>query len=184
MTRLKALDPELASGKTKEMFEIIQTKYGMVSNMMRTMGNSPAFLEGSLCMADSLAEGTLGAKTGELIALAVAESNSCDYCLSAHTYIGMQLLKLDAGTIEAARLGNASDKRMDAILKFSKALVGKRGMVDDMDMNTLKSAGVSEGEIAEIVGHVAFNIMTNYFNNTALPEIDFPMIRAKNSAMA
>lgn len=182
MTRLKALSPEQATGKTKELFNAIEGKLGMVPNMMRTMGNSSAFLEGYLNLSGALDGGTLGAKTGELIALAVAESNSCNYCLSAHTYIGANLVKIDAETLEAARKGNTKDAKTDAILKFAKTLVSKKGLVNDADVNALKSKGVSDGEVGEVVGHVALNILTNYLNNTAKTEIDFPIVEAYKMA--
>ena len=178
MTRLKALDPDTASGKTKELFNAINSKLGMVPNMMRTMGNSPAVLEGYLNLSGALAAGSLGAKTGELIALAVAESNSCNYCLSAHTYIGANLVKIDADALTEARSGNAGDAKTDAILKFAKTLVSKGGLVNDADTDSLKRAGLSDAEISETVAHVALNILTNYFNNTANTEIDFPVVEA------
>ena len=180
MTRLKALSPEQATGKTKEMFTAIEGKLGMVPNMMRTMGNAPALLEGYLNLSGALSGGTLGGKTAELIALAVAESNACDYCLSAHTYIGANMVKIDDQTLTAARKGNAADAKTDAILKFAKALVSKKGLATDADVEAVKKAAVTEGEIGEIVGHVALNILTNYFNNTAATEIDFPAIHANS----
>lgn len=183
MTRLKALNPDEATGTTKELFNAIQGKLGMVPNMMRTMGNSAAFLEGYLNLSGALGGGTLGAKTAELIALAVAESNSCDYCLSAHTYIGENLVKIDAATLEAARNGNAADSKTDAILKFAKVLVAKSGKVNDADVEVLKAAGVTEAQVGEIIGHVALNVLTNYFNNTANTEIDFPVVSAHNVAV-
>jgi uncharacterized peroxidase-related enzyme len=176
MARLTALNPDQATGKVKDLFTAIQGKLGVVPNMMRTMGNSPAFLESYLNLSGALGGGTLGAKTGELIALAVAESNACDYCLAAHTYIGANLVHIDATTLTAARDGNASDPKTDAILKFSKILVTKKGLVSDEDVATLRKSGVTEGEIGEIVGHVALNILTNYFNNTAKTDNDFPAV--------
>src|SRR5262245_50191508 len=119
MTRLTALDPTGANGKTKELFNAIQGKLGMVPNMMRTMGNSTAFLKGYLDLSSALSGGTLGLKAGTLIAMTVAQSNSCNYCLSAHTYIGKNLVKLDPEMLEAARNANAEDLKMDAILKFA-----------------------------------------------------------------
>jgi uncharacterized peroxidase-related enzyme len=177
MTRLAALNPDQATGKTKELFIAIEGKLGMVPNMMRTMGNSSAFLEGYLNLSGALSGGSLGSKTGELIALTVAESNNCDYCLSAHSYIGANLVKIDAETLTAARNGNATNTKTEAILKFAKTLVNKKGLVDDTDVNTIKAAGVTEGEVGEIIGHVALNILTNYFNNTAKTEIDFPVVK-------
>jgi uncharacterized peroxidase-related enzyme len=182
MTRLNALSPDLASGKTKDLFNAIHSKLGVVPNMMRTMGNSSAFLEGYLNLSGALAGGTLSGKTGELIALAVAEANACNYCLSAHTYLGANLAKLDADAMEAARLGRAKDSKTNAILKFAQALVTERGHVSDAEVNAAKAAGITEGEIGEIVGHVALNILTNYFNNTANTEIDFPLVETHKLA--
>jgi len=178
MTRLKALNPEEATGKTKELFNAIQGKLGMVPNMMRTMGNSAALLEGYLNFSGALAHGTLGAKTGELLALAVSETNACDYCLSAHSFIGEKLVHIDANTLNNARNANAADTKANAALKFANILVNKKGLVSDEDVATAKAGGLSEGEVGEVVGHVALNILTNYFNNTAKTVIDFPEVHA------
>ncbi|HLK27637.1 MAG TPA: carboxymuconolactone decarboxylase family protein [Puia sp.] len=184
MTRLKAVNPEQATGKTKELFNGIESKLGMVPNMMRTMGNSSAFLEGYLNLSGALAKGTLGAKTGELIALAVAENNSCDYCLSVHTYIGANLAKINPEALSDARDAKSSDLKIDAALRFAKILVNKKGLVNDADVNAIKNAGFSEGEIGEIIGHVGLNVLTNYFNNAAKTEIDFPVVKAHSPVAA
>ncbi|WP_109299771.1 carboxymuconolactone decarboxylase family protein [Aquimarina sp. AU474] len=176
MARLKALSPEEASGKSKELFNGIESKLGMVPNMMRTMGNSPAVLEGYLNLSGALGSGSLGAKTGELIALAVAETNSCDYCLAAHTYIGANLVKIDADILAQARLGKNSDPKTETALTFARTLVTKNGLVTSEDVSLVKEAGYTDGEVAEIVGNVALNIFTNYINNTAQTDIDFPSI--------
>jgi uncharacterized peroxidase-related enzyme len=178
MTRLTALNPEEVTGKTKDLFNAVQGKLGVVPNMMRTMGNSPAVLEGYLNLSGALSHGKLSARTGELLALTISEKNSCDYCVAAHTFIGGKLLKTDPQVLHDARTGNSTDAKTDAILKFAKALVSKNGLVDDEDVNTVKNAGVSDAEIAETVAHVALNVLTNYFNNTANTEIDFPAIQS------
>jgi uncharacterized peroxidase-related enzyme len=179
MVRLTAQNPETATGKTKELFNAIHAKLGVVPNMMRTMGNSPAFLGGYLALSGALDGGKLGPKTATLIALAVAESNGCNYCLSAHTYLGGNLVKIDAATMDAARSGNGPDAKTDAILKFAKLVVNQRGNAGENDINELKALGVLESEIAEIFGHVALNILTNYFNQSAGTEIDFPVVEAQ-----
>lgn len=176
MTRLTALNPEEVSGKTKDLFNAVQAKLGVVPNMMRTMGNSPAVLEGYLNLSGALSHGKLSAKTGELIALAVSESNSCDYCLAAHTFIGEKLVKADPAVLKAARSGNSTDVKTEAILQLAKTLISKNGLVNDEDVNKAKNAGISDAEIAETVAHTALNVLTNYFNNLANTEIDFPAV--------
>jgi len=98
--------------------------------------------------------------------------------LAAHSFIGEKLVKIDSESIHAARHGNASDNKTNAILQFAKTLVNKGGLVNDQDVNTAKAAGLTEAEIAETVAHVALNILTNYFNNTANTEVDFPQVAA------
>jgi uncharacterized peroxidase-related enzyme len=184
MTRLKSLNPEEATGKAKELFTAIQSKLGVVPNMMRTMGNSPAVLEGYLSLSGALAHGKLGAKTGELLAMAVSEKNNCDYCLSAHTYIGEKLVHIDAAALTDARNANSTDAKTTAALNFAQVLVAKQGLVTDADVEAVKAAGYTDGEIGEIVVHVALNVLTNYFNNTAKTEIDFPVVNGYNSIEA
>ncbi len=183
MTRLTAINPEQATGKTKELFNAVQGKLGSVPNMMRTMGNSPALLESYLNLSSTLGSGILGAKTGELIALAVAESNACNYCLSAHSFIGSKLMKIEPEVLANARIGNSLNAKTNAILQFAKQIVNKKGLVSDADVTYVKNAGVTEGEIGEIVGHIAINILTNYFNIVAGTEIDFPVVRAHTSTI-
>jgi alkylhydroperoxidase family enzyme len=85
---------------------------------------------------------------------------------------------IDTPSLAAAREGNSSNSKTDAALKFAQALVTKRGSVNDVDVNTVKAAGYTDGEVGEIVAHVALNILTNYLNKTAQTEIDFPEVNA------
>lgn len=178
MTRLNALKPEETTGKTKELFDRIQSKLGMVPNMMRTMGNSSAVLAGYLNFSGALSQGKLSSKMGELIALTVAETNACNYCLSAHTFIGAKLVGIDSQSLTDAREASNADPKTEVALIFARTLVEKQGRVTDEDVRAVLMAGYSAGEVGEIIAHVALNIFTNYFNNTASTEIDFPEVKA------
>ena len=70
----------------------------------------------------------------------------------------------------------ASDPKVEAALGFARALVEGRGAVTDADVARVREAGWGGSEVAEIVAHVALNVFTNYFNITAVTEIDFPKI--------
>jgi uncharacterized peroxidase-related enzyme len=177
MTRLTAVAPETATGKLQELFTAVEGKLGMVPNMMRTMGQSTALLEGYLNLSAALGKGSLGAATGTLLAIAVAEANQCGYCLAAHTYIGDKLVHINPPALDNARDGQSADAKTQAALRFAQTLVTKQGLVNDADVALVKAAGHTEGEVAEIVGHVAMNILTNYFNNTANTVVDFPEVK-------
>ena len=181
MPRLNPIQPEQATGKAKELLDAVQTKLKITPNMTKVMANSPAVLQGYLSFSGALAGGTLDAKLREEIALAVAEQNSCQYCLSAHTAIG-KMTGLTEAEIESARGANATSPKHSGALQFAHQLVAKQGRIADSDVDTARRAGLTEGEIAEVIAHVALNIFTNYFNNAADVEVDFPKIALRKSA--
>src|SRR5215472_8290360 len=115
-------------------------------NMTKVMANSPAVLQGYLSFSGALAGGTLDAKLREEIALAVAEQNSCQYCLSAHTAIGKMTGLTDA-EIEAARGANATSPKHAAALLLARQLVAKQGRIADSDVDAARQAGLDDGGI-------------------------------------
>jgi AhpD family alkylhydroperoxidase len=149
---------------------------------MKVVGNSPAALEGYLSLNGALAKGKLNVKLRESIALAVAEFNGCDYCLSAHDYLGRNVAKLSQGEIDAARIGFSDNNYDNAALHFARRVAESRGRVSDADLATLRAAGFDEAGVIEIVVTVALNVLTNYVNNVAQTDIDFPEVRAKLAA--
>ena len=175
MSRIEPISYETSTGKAKELLDAVKGKLGVTPNMMKTMAQSPAVLEAYLNFLGSLAEGALNGKTREQIALITAEENGCGYCASAHTAIG-KMVGLDEAAIVTARTGQSTDPKSDAILKFARKVVANRGVIDDDDLQTVRNAGASDGEVAEIIANVGLNVFTNYFNLVAKTEIDFPSI--------
>lgn len=157
------------------LLQSVQKMLGSVPNLFRLVSNSPAALEGYLGMSGALAKGALSAPTRERIALAVAEINGCDYCLSAHTYLGANLANLDADEIAANREGRSNDAKADAAVRFAASVARQRGKVSPGELQAVRDAGYSDAQVIEIVQHVALNVWTNYINNVAETEIDFPV---------
>jgi len=173
MQRIKAVDPQVATGIAKTLLDGVQRKLGFVPNLMRTVAVSPATLDAYLSFGERLGEGILSPKLREQIALTVAYSDSCQYCLAAHTAIG-GMLGLSPSQIEAAYTAESTDPQITAALHFAQALVQNEGHVSDEEVAKVRQAGYGDAEIAEIVGHVALNVFTNYFNTVAETEVDFP----------
>jgi uncharacterized peroxidase-related enzyme len=181
MSRIAAVDREAATEGVRRNFDAIQKLLGLVPNMMRTMAQSPLVLEGYLGLNGALSRGQLPATLREQIALAVAEANNCDYCLSAHSALGRGA-GLTPEQIDASRDGRAVDAKAGAALRFAVSVLQRRGGVSDNDLAGVRAAGFTDGEIAEIVAHVALNVFTNYFNRVAETDIDFPKVAAGHFA--
>ena len=181
MARIVTIDPHNSTGKAKTLLDAVQSKMKMVPNLMRVLASSPAALEGYLNFNEALSHGLLSGKLRELISVVVSEANGCEYCLSAHTAIG-KMVGWNEEDILASRKFNSGDPKIDAALRFSRNLVSRRGQVDQAEIEGLRTAGYSDGEIAEIITNVGLNTFTNYFNNAVQTEIDFPKIDLKKAA--
>lgn len=177
MNRINIPSVNQTPAASQPLLEAVQKQLGVIPNLMKLVSNSPAALEGYLSLNSSLAKGSIGAKTGERIALAIAEINACSYCLSAHTYLGKNVAKLDDEELAANRNGTSSDPKAAAAVHFATRVAIERGHVSSVDVQTVKTAGFSDGEIVELVLHVALNTLTNYVNEVAQTEIDFPKVK-------
>lgn len=173
---------EAAPEASRHQLEGVKKLLGSAPNLFRIVSNSPAALEGYLGMFGALGKGKLPAPTRERIALAVAEINGCTYCLSAHTYLGKNLAKLDDTEIAANRNGSSSDPKADAAVRFAVKVTRERGHVSEDDVRAVKAAGYDDGQIVEIIEHVALNVFTNYINEALKTEVDFPIIESRNAA--
>ena len=173
---------DTAPSAAQPLLEAVKKQLGSVPNLFRLVANSPAALEGYLGLNAALAKGALDARTRERIALAVAEINGCSYCLSAHTYLGKNLAKLDDAELAANRRGMSNDPQADAAVRFAVKVTNNRGHVTDADLSAVRLAGYSDAQIIEIVLHVSLNTLTNYVNEVAKTEIDFPVVQARSAA--
>lgn len=171
-----------APGPSQPMLRAVEKQLGVAPNLFRLISNSPAALEGYLGMSAALSKGRLPAPTRERIALAVAEINQCNYCLSAHTYLGKNLVGLDDAEMIANREGHSNDSMAAAAVHFAAKVARERGHVDEADLEAVRRAGYDNAQIIEIVQHVALNVWTNYINKIADTEVDFPLVQARQAA--
>lgn len=163
------------SPEAQAQLDQVKANIGMVPNIFGTFANSPAVLDFYLQGSGALKNTSISSQLRESIALTVAGANSCDYCASAHTKIG-EGEGLSAEELKNNLHGTSDDAKTKAALEFSKILVNTQGNPTDADVQALKDAGYTEGEVLEITAVVAFNIFTNYFNHVADTDVDFPMV--------
>jgi uncharacterized peroxidase-related enzyme len=173
---------DAAPTASRAQLEAVARSLGTVPNLFRLVANSPAALKGYLGLSAAVAATTLDAPTRERIALGVAETNGCAYCLSAHAYLARHVAQLDDAEIAANRDGRSTDPRAAAAVRFAQQVVRTRGHVADGELAAVRAAGFDDGEIIEIVLAVALNTFTNYVNEVAATEIDFPHVAARRAA--
>ena len=166
---------EAAPEASRPLLEHVKTQLGSTPNLFRLAAQSPSALEGYLGLYAAVGKDSLGLATRERIALAVAQYNGCDYCLSAHSYLGANLAKLSPEEIAENRKGRSTDARADAAVAFALKVVDTRGHVSGADLTAVRDAGYAEAQIIEIVLNISLSVWTNYLNDVAQTDIDFPL---------
>ncbi|WP_027081045.1 carboxymuconolactone decarboxylase family protein [Luteimonas mephitis] len=181
MSRLPLVDPAAATTERKAVLDQIHGAFGTTPNMFKAVANSTAALQMMWGAFGALGGGTLSPKLGEQIAVAIADRNRCEYCLAAHTALGR---KAGASGEEMARAqaGESGDPAVAAALAFALKVVETRGQATDADVQRLRDNGYGDGQIMEILAHVALNIFTNYTNVAFDVPVDFPAVALRPRA--
>ena len=126
MPRVNLVDPATATGAAKPLLDEIKGAFGTAPNMFRAVANSPAALKSMWGAFGALGAGTIGAKLGEKIAVAVADRDACSYCLAAHTLLGKNA-GASGQDMADAQAGHSDDPKTAAALAFALKLVEHRG---------------------------------------------------------
>lgn len=181
MSRINIITADTANDEQKALLETIQAQLGMVPNFLSVFANSPAALRAFLGLYGIAGEGSLDPQTRERIALALAQQNACEYCLSAHTALGRGA-GLSEAEIAANRAGGSEDAKAAAAVRFARALVEHMGEVTTAELQDVRAAGYGDAEIVEIIVHVGMNLLTNILGKASRVEIDFPKVTLDSAA--
>lgn len=178
MSRIELQTRETAVDASRQMLDQVQGAFGATPHMFRAVANSPSALASMWGSFGALGSGTLGAKLGEQLAVAIADLNDCEYCLSAHTALGRKA-GASAEEMSAAQAGQSHDPKTAAALTFVTRVVRNRANISDADVDALRQVGFDDGAIMEIMAHVALNTFTNYVNVAFNVPVDFPLVKLR-----
>jgi uncharacterized peroxidase-related enzyme len=181
MNRVPLIDRHATTADRQALLDSIHAAFGATPNMFRAVANSPAALASLWSAFGALGAGVIAPRLGEQIAVAVADRNACEYCLAAHTALGRKAGATPA-EMSAAQAGESADPATAAALRFALKLVEQRGQVGDADVAALRAAGFSDGQVVEILAHVALNLFTNYVNVAFAVPVDFPGVKLRSAA--
>ncbi|MDF3931425.1 carboxymuconolactone decarboxylase family protein [Pseudomonas citronellolis] len=172
MTRITALPLEQTPEAARPLLEGVKKGLGRVPNLFATLAHSPAALGGYLALNQALLKSSLSAAEREVVALATSQVNGCDYCLAAHSQFAGK-----AG-LSGQDIRNAREGRLNAVAALARQITENRGQIADGYLQAARDAGISDAKIVDIVAQVAALTLTNYLNNVAATDLDFPPAEA------
>lgn len=178
MPNMPQIDPNVASGATKEAFDEAVRQFGGVINLFRVAGNAPNVLKGFLALNQHVNDGIeLNGKQIEQVAMLVSALNSCDYCVNVHMKVGIGQGASEAEMLDAMG-GRATDEATQALLDFTSEVVRHRGKVQATTLAKARASGFSNKALLETVGVIGLYTLIQYVRHVADPEHDFPVVDA------
>ena len=172
--RIAPLTLSTASDTTRPLLEGLKKALGMVPQLYATIGHAPGALKGLLAFGDALdQQGKLSRREVELVSLHASELNGCGYCVAAHGALAGRA-GLSPEEITAARNGHSSNLREAAILALTRRVTRTGGAQAGTELAAAREAGLTDGEIVEVLAHAALKFFTNSVALVAQTEVDFP----------
>jgi uncharacterized peroxidase-related enzyme len=178
MPRIAPVVSESVDSKVAAALSQLKASRGKLPNLFPTLAQAPVALDGFLSLSKALSRGRLSARQREILALAIAQENECQYCLSAHTE-GAKAVGLSAADTLKARTGSSEDPFERALVAFTKNMFASAVSFQTRIWNLARKAGIDDSLILEIVAVVALNTLTNYTNRLADTEIDSPVVQVE-----
>jgi uncharacterized peroxidase-related enzyme len=162
---LRTIDdaPEAAA---KELLVMAEKRNGFLPNLLRVLANAPVALETYLTVSGINTRSSLSVAERETVQITAAATHGCGFCVAGHTAAAYKQAGLDEATVEALRnLGHVPNARLEALARFTKAVIATRGRVEDAEFDAFKSAGFTDQAALEVVLGVSLATLCNFANN-------------------
>lgn len=171
MTEFTPHSIDSAPEGSRAAMESVKSLFGFVPNLYGVLAESPVAIGGYQALGAALRKGTLSEVEIQTVLLTASRVNGCDYCVAAHTG-GSLRAKVSRDVIDAIRDGKpVADARLAALVKFTTAVVEKRGWLDG-ELRAFIEAGYTKAQVLEVLAGVALKTLSNYANHIAQTPLD------------
>jgi uncharacterized peroxidase-related enzyme len=150
----------------------VRKAYGFVPNLLAVMAEAPALVKSYVALSRIFEETSFSPSERQVVLLTTSYENGCEYCIAAHSVIaGMQ--KVPDDVVQAIRNGRPiADKKLEALRRFTAAVVTSRGWPSDADTGTFLNAGYGRQQVLEVLLGVGIKTLSNYTNHIADTPLD------------
>lgn len=173
MSRLPLRTIEDAPEEARERLKAAEKNNGYLPNLLRVLANAPVALETYLTVGGINGRASLTLAEREAVQVTAAATHGCGFCVAGHTAISYKKAGLEQGVVEALR-GKAQvpDARLDAVARFTEAVIASRGAVPDEALAAFKAAGFDDQQALEVVLGVSLATLCNFANNLGQPPLN------------
>lgn len=172
MSELSIVSKETANENQAQLLNKAGQAFGFVPNLFSVLANSPAVGEAYLALSKFFENTNLNSLERQIVVLETSVCNQCEYCVAAHTVVaGMS--NVPENMINAIRDNSPiDDSKLEALRKFTQAIIEQRGFVDAEEVKEFKQAGYEDKHILDVILGVAWKTISNYTNHIANTPLD------------
>ncbi|MFI5835178.1 carboxymuconolactone decarboxylase family protein [Micromonospora sp. NPDC051300] len=175
MSRFTAYDPQTAPAAARPVMAGVHRALGHLPAAVGLMAESPELLKGFLAANAAFEATDLDPVAREVVVLTVATRNGCHLCVAMHT---ATLTRGGAAPelIDALRAGEAlPDPRLEALRRFTVAVLDQRGAVGDSELDALLAAGWRPRHALDVVLGVGTYTISTFANRLTAAPLDEPL---------
>lgn len=168
---------ESAPEASKPLLEDSKKSYGMIPNLHAVLAESPETLKAYKDLEQLFAASSLAPAERHVVWLTISVTHACHYCVPAHTYLAHKDGVSDA-VIQALRNDRAlPDNRLEALRRFTKAVIENRGNVAGGELDAFLEAGFTQRNVFDVLLGISHKTISNYANHIVETPVDAPFTK-------
>lgn len=167
---------ESAPQETAEVLDWYVENFGFVPHLAGVMAESPALSRTYWQLQLNLQTlGTLSPAEDNVVQMAIAMENECQYCVAGHTMAARMFFGSSEDQIAALRTkGELPESKLNALRDFAVSVYESHGRVTSSQLDAFYAAGYTRAQALDVVANVAAKVISNYTNQIAMTPMDEP----------
>lgn len=172
MTEFTIHDERSAPAEVAPALERIRARFGFLPNLYCIMAESPQAFHAYQDLSERFRATSLPGDAQQVVWLAASRRNGCHYCMAVHSTTALAS-GVDSAVVEALRDGKPlPNDRLEAVRRFTDAVVTDRGDVAEDEIESFLAAGYDRRHILDIMVGVTMKTLSNYINHFAHTPVD------------
>jgi alkylhydroperoxidase family enzyme len=174
MTTYRIHTVETAPEGSRQALERLNGALGLVPNLAATMANAPSLISTFVAAFGQFAGTGFTDAERQVLLLTNAVANRCAWAVAFHSTVALAQ-GAPAPAVEAVRRGELpDDPRLAALSATTRALIDKRGHLDETEVKRFMAGGFDEVKLLDVVTGLAISTMAGYTGNLTDPPLDPP----------
>jgi AhpD family alkylhydroperoxidase len=174
MQSFPVLTIDAAPEKSKPALQALQGAFGMIPNVAGAMATSPVLINSLIGLFGNVHCGSFTEAQVQTVLLTDAVTNACAWAVAFHTALALKE-GIDPADVQAIRERRLpKDSKLAALSALAKALIEKRGRLDDQDIDRFVAAGFGKEHTLEVIAAVAASTITNYTGSVTKTPLEAP----------